>query len=242
MSEELKNRGTAEDGDVKKILLLNSAHPSLQIQPLTPKSAHCLTQNCPQTPQNPAPTTPISALTHLHEISKRPASEVMNWKSNHDKKDKNQNNKQTNKTQKLSWSKRCRFDAQMQQAYCCVREKGATLFLLLFSWLHSGDGTNKGVSQIRMHLPRLYFERWAVLFSKKLPNMSTGIALLLTLISYTQNPTGWVYATGNYLSVIQGLSNLQPWETLNSTARLFWAVIFIIDGHLWHCYSCVYCQ
>lgn len=103
-------------------------------------------------------------------------------------------------------------------------------------------GSNKGVSQIRMHLPRLYFERWAVLFSKKLPNMSTGIALLLTLISYTQNPTGWVYATGNYLSVIQGLSNLQPWETLNSTARLFWAVIFIIDGHLWHCYSCIYCQ
>lgn len=42
--------------------------------------------------------------------------------------------------------------------------------------------------------------------------MSTGIALLLTLISYTQNPPGLVHATGNFLSVEQAWSNLQSPE------------------------------
>lgn len=82
-------------------------------------------------------------------------------------------------------------------SHCWGWERDAAAFIFLFSWHHLWAGSSKEVFKIRMPLPRLCFYRWAVLSSKKLWNMSTGIAPLLTLISYTQNPMGWVHATGN---------------------------------------------
>lgn len=73
---------------------------------------------------------------------------------------------------------------------------------------------------------------------KMLRNMSTGIAPLLTLISYTQNPTGWVHATGNYLSAERGLSNLRTPESQTLPSSNVHYSLASFDTVI----ACIYCQ